>query len=253
MANVCILTSAHSPFDVRIYHCEAESLKKMGLEVTIVAPWKNDKTTSNGIKMVHWESPWYPPYMGAALPQMVILPARCSLHHGNSQRAIKIQSIPIQNNRFERFSKAGFFLYRSALKIDADIYHFHDPDLLPWMLLLSKRGKRAIYDVHEYNANSILTKQWIPADFRAPISRITDWIEKKISAQFKAIITVNPHMEGIFRSVNQNVACVGNYPLPWFIEKCTPSEPPMPNLISYVGRLEKDRGYETIIKTMDII
>lgn len=39
--------------------------------------------------------------------------------------------------------------YNKARKIPADIYHFHDPDLMPWMFLLSLQGKKVIYDIHE--------------------------------------------------------------------------------------------------------
>ena len=36
-----------------------------------------------------------------------------------------------------------------ALKTDADVYHFHDPDLLPFILILKLFGKKVIYDIHE--------------------------------------------------------------------------------------------------------
>ncbi|MEM9919744.1 MAG: glycosyltransferase [Bacteroidota bacterium] len=39
--------------------------------------------------------------------------------------------------------------YQVARSLKADIYHFHDPDLIPWMFLLSLQGKKVIYDIHE--------------------------------------------------------------------------------------------------------
>jgi len=38
---------------------------------------------------------------------------------------------------------------KKALEVDAEVYHFHDPDLLFLALKLKKKGKKVIYDVHE--------------------------------------------------------------------------------------------------------
>ena len=48
-------------------------------------------------------------------------------------------------------------LLRQAVAAEADIYHFHDPELLlvaPWLRLLT--GKPTVYDVHEANPDFIL-------------------------------------------------------------------------------------------------
>lgn len=37
-------------------------------------------------------------------------------------------------------------VYKTALSIDADIYHIHDPELLPFALKIHKRGEKVIYD-----------------------------------------------------------------------------------------------------------
>ena len=35
-----------------------------------------------------------------------------------------------------------------AKELEADIYHFHDPDLIPWMIKLARKNK-VVYDIHE--------------------------------------------------------------------------------------------------------
>lgn len=39
--------------------------------------------------------------------------------------------------------------YKIASHLNADFYHFHDPDLIPWMFFLRLKGKKVIYDIHE--------------------------------------------------------------------------------------------------------
>ena len=60
---------------------------------------------------------------------------------------------------------------RYGLRQHGDIYHFHDPGLLPASLLLRLFGKKVIYDVHEDVPRDILLKTWIPALIRGLVAK----------------------------------------------------------------------------------
>ena len=60
---------------------------------------------------------------------------------------VKILPLPKPRNRLERMTKVVWKLFRLALKEKADIYSFHDPELIPIALLLKLLGKKVIYEV----------------------------------------------------------------------------------------------------------
>ncbi len=57
-------------------------------------------------------------------------------------------------------------VFRAGLAEKADIYHFHDPEPVPYGLLLRALGKKVIYDVHEYYKMKLLSKTHIPGGLR---------------------------------------------------------------------------------------
>ena len=75
---------------------------------------------------------------------------------------IHLYGIPrISNNRLLRMTKTVWNVYRHAVEIDVDLYHFHDPELIPIGLMLKMGGKKVIYDVHEDLPGDIITKNYI--------------------------------------------------------------------------------------------
>jgi glycosyltransferase involved in cell wall biosynthesis len=118
---VCMLTSVHSAFDVRIYEKEARSLSAAGYEVTIVVPHQGDEESDS----------------------------------------VRVKAVAYPRNRKRRMTTTIWDVYRIAVGLGASVYHFHDPELIPVGLLLKLHGKRVLYDVHEDLPRDILDKDWI--------------------------------------------------------------------------------------------
>jgi len=209
---VCILTTAHSPFDERIFHKEAKSLAEAGYEVVIVAP-----------------------------------------HQKSEQKdGIRIRAVAPLSSRADRIWRLKS-LYEAALQERADIYHFHDPDLVPVGLLLSrKHQKPVIYDVHEYYGDSLLTRYWIPKPLRKFVARTVDRLEKWSARSFSGIITVNGHMAELFRRKNREGEILHNYPLKRQFEFPRPANI-KPPVILYLGGITRERGLEVILRAMPLV
>lgn len=136
MTKVCHFSSAHAPNDTRIFHKQCASLAKEGYEVTFVVKAKDSR--SAGV---------------------------------STEKGVKIVQVPIDaSSRLKRMLFGAKAVYQKAQEEDADIYEFHDPELLPYGLKLAKKGKQVIFDSHEDYPTQIMEKEWIPSVFRKIIS-----------------------------------------------------------------------------------
>ncbi|SHE96239.1 Glycosyltransferase involved in cell wall bisynthesis [Seinonella peptonophila] len=147
----------------------------------------------------------------------------------------------------------GWVLYKRALASGADIFHFHDPELLPWGVCIQRRtGKPVIYDSHEDLPQQIHTKPWIPRWMRPLVSSIVKVIEKGLAKRLAAVITVKDDFNVKFTSKGaKEVVTVKNYPL--FTPLTEQQEDKSVNRILYVGGVSYLRGYREMIEMMEYI
>ena len=96
------------------------------------------------------------------------------------------------SGRIQRMRKTPQLAFDKAIEIDADIYHFHDPELLPVGLKLKKQGKKVIYDTHEDVPRQILSKYYIPSFVRPIIAKTFESYENRIAAKMDAVIAATP-------------------------------------------------------------
>lgn len=169
--HACHLTSAHHIHDVRIFEKECKSLVAAGYRVSLVAPTE-EQSTIDGVEIV-----------------------------GFTRR----------DGRFGRFVFGFRDILLKAFRQKADVYHFHDPDLIPLGMLLSLAGKRVIYDVHEDVPRDILVKQWIPKPLRYVLSAVMASLEFVATRFFfKGVVTVTPRITERFPATKTAMVC--NFP-----------------------------------------
>jgi hypothetical protein len=211
---VCHFTSVHPANDIRIYHKECKSLAHNNFEVHLVA-----------IDM---------------LPK--------------SEQNIFFHAVPSQKekNRLSRIIFRAWKTYKIAKEVNADIYHFHDPELLPYGLVLKWQGKKVIYDAHEDVPRDIMMKSWIPLFLRKPISWAIEKTENFVARRLDKVVTATPYIGKRFENIGANVVIINNFPrldeLTFdqnknAIKNATPT-------ICYVGLISAERG---IIEMLDAI
>lgn len=166
---------------------------------------------------------------------------------------VRIWPVTPSRNRFLRILRT-MHVFHLALVSRADIFHFHDPELLLTGLLLKWVTKKpVIYDVHEYNALAILTKHWIPRILRKGLSVIMERVEKGIARQLSEVIVVTDHMADQFRTKNTSVTTIFNYPIitDGIAESSdTETRRKLQREVIYLGTISKERGLETMLETI---
>ena len=211
------LTSAHPRYDTRIYVKMCSSLANQGHDVSlIVADGKGDEIKGG----------------------------------------VKIYDVGLVTNRFYRFFFTILKVYTKAIKLNAKVYHFHDPELLliSWMLKLNSQAK-IIYDVHENVKKDILGKAWIPLFFRRFISDLFVLTEKLALKFIDYIIIAEDSYVENYKNSN-NVVSVRNYPIIGLRNKNIT----LKNIkddshlnILYVGGVTKIRGAIELIESLNFL
>lgn len=101
---------------------------------------------------------------------------------------IRVGGLPRYGNRLCRMSLGVARAFLEALATPADLYHFHDPELIPAGLLLRLLGKRVVYDIHEDNRTALREREYLPSWMRSPIAGTLGRVEEIASRCFHLVL-----------------------------------------------------------------
>jgi len=211
MARVCILTTVHQPFDVRIFHKEARSLRQAGYEVYLLAPTAEPPRPVDGVHL---------------------------------------EPLPPVRGRGQRMTILTWRAFRKALQQRAALYHFHDPELIPVGMALKIFSRaRVVYDIHEDYPQQILSKTWIPAWLRRPVAWIVARLEELAARLFDSLVAATPTIARRFPA-NKTVV-VRNFPRlqELTFTSSTPYTQRPPQVV-YIGGITTVRGAVEMVKAM---
>lgn len=215
------MTSVHRPEDPRILLKEAHSLAAAGYDVTIVAGEAPERADARGVRFV-----------GV---------------HGDRPRDYVRDPERGLGARIRRLVTTTVRVWRSAARLRADIYHFHDPELLPIGLMLKLSGRCVVYDAHEDLPKQILDKRYLPSLTRRPLAALIGALERLTVAAIDATVTATPPIARRFPAAQATV--VQNFPLVEELRAPHPSPyDTRPPLVVYVGGMTVDRGFHELVE-----
>jgi len=176
-------------------------------------------------------------------------------HDSDMERdGVKIRAVRQEDVESADFGHARE-IYREAKRIQADIYHFHDPGLLPFGLMLSYRTEgKVIYDCHEQYEKAF-RNYGFPPDLFNPLVRLYPMIQSMICNRLDAVVTTTEETaEDFRRRGHSTVTTVRNFPITTDINI---GEPPIEAstdyLLVYVGGLSETRGLTQMIRLVSAL
>lgn len=191
------ISTVHSWQDPRIFSKQCTSLAKEGYDVHLITPDAPNKTVNN----------------------------------------IRLHSLQYHpSNRFFRLLFGGKKIFEQALRLNPDIIHFHDPELIPDALRTQKYFTGSIiYDIHEDNTTAIAHREYLNNIIRPLLIKLVNYYEKKASDILNTIIA-----EKYYSRRFPKAQPILNYPkLDWMTEK---ESSDIYNGLIYTGNVRVERG-----------
>ena len=135
-------------------------------------------------------------------------------------------------------------LAQMARATGADVFHFHDPELLllsPW--LRRATGRPTIYDIHEANADFIAVKEYIPTVARGPVAGLFRRLEPRLAAGESGLIFADEAIAADFAGFAGPKATLFNFPGQELMAAGAMATRTRPEpLVLYLGGMERNRG-----------
>ncbi len=213
---ICHITTVHtSRYDDRIFEKECVSLAAAGFETCLIVNDDLPDETISGVRII-------------------------SLRTKAKRRTDRITRI------------AGLALEK-ALEVDAEIYQLHDPELLRIGKKLRKAGKKVIFDSHEFTAEQILTKKYLPGFVRGTLSRIYRKYESNCLRQMSGII-VPCTFEGkdYFAEIDRPKVLIDNRPVLTKYRESFRETENREDSACYIGSITEARGAVQMVKAAGI-
>lgn len=207
---ICHLTSVHPRFDTRIFLKECLSLSSAGYEVTYIDADGGGDDFRGGVNVYDVGTP---------------------------------------TGRIDRIINVSRRVLAKAVEIDAALYHFHDPELIPAGLKLKRLGKRVVFDAHEDVPKQILGKPYLNTPAKWMISKAFAVYEHWACRQFDAVVAATPFIRDKFLAKGVRSVDINNFPLLGELDAQVPWGVKRPE-VCYVGGIGRIRGVFEIMQAM---
>lgn len=167
--------------------------------------------------------------------------------------SVKIIDVGKPSGRLSRMSKTTRTILEVALGLDADLYHLHDPELIPIGLRLKERfGKRVVFDSHEDVPKQLLGKPYLGPVSSRVVSACFSAFERYACRRFDGIVAATPYIRNKFLQLNPVTVDVNNFPIIAEIYPVGQWETRRQE-VCYIGSIGEIRGIREIVTALGYV
>jgi len=173
------ISTLHPAMDSRIFYREARTVSDLGYDVTVFGVRDEDAVVDG----------------------------------------VRVRRLGAPKRRWVRLLTSAARGLAVVWRTPADLYQFHDPELLPAALAARLvLRKRVVFDAHE-DVALLMTKPWIPGPLRRPITWLMGKFDWFCARTLDGIVTTSEEQnEGYSRYARRAVRFL-NFPAPRFLEQ----------------------------------
>jgi glycosyltransferase involved in cell wall biosynthesis len=212
---VAHVSTVHQALDVRVFRKECRTLARAGHDVHLLAA-RPPEAPIDGV----------------------------TFHEINAPRDV---------GRMRRLWIRQWSALRACRRVSADLYHFHDPELIPLGLLLKLGGARVVYDVHEDTPREARTLYRDRPSFALLLSAVWLLLEAVAKRTLDAFVCATPTIAANFPAERTIIA--HNFPL---VEEFPPEldeDRKMSGgiLLIYAGVITAARGIREMVRAVGLL